>query len=304
MYTDMVNETNKLYNSSPISDPVDNFLNLNWDNKLAIERVYRSILYLGSPDVVGYNKNQSVIWYNPLMKTTNNYYDKIEIKDQEYHYLQPIKRGDFYFVSYRMDIKPDKIHGLYQINSSASYYPRGPIVTVGCHYMGAALATFSVLKDYNNDKITILQAKKELQDRESKLYNEFNANETKYMAILEKYIGSEKYISTESNLEKTDNINKRLSSITPSTVLPLPISQLKDISTKSSSVLTEQEILDKLQNSSIDLPVIPLPTESLGIQGKVPETNEQEMLQRSPEPVRVPKNLKLQRSKSILDLNL
>ena len=339
-YTNMVDETNILFTDNT-RNIVSNKLNLDWDNKLAIKRVYQTIKMLGKdPDVVGKDKNQSVIWYKPRIDVTDRNYDRIEIMDQSYHYLQPTKRGDFYFVSYRMEIKPNKIHDVSKINNSAFYYSRGSLVTVGCHYIGAALATFSVLKDYNNDKISLLQAKKELKSRNNKLFEEFEQDKIKYKVILEKYITSDNItrtlLTSDNNITRTlltsdNNISRNSLTSEEEIVADLLTSDNNII--RTSSLLSEEEIVANLLKTSslsdpaklkrtktlIKLPALPkLPFNidivsspvvsspsvvSLPVVSSPSVVSSPQYQQVSPEPVRVPKSLRLNRTVSKLNMS-
>ena len=52
--------------------------------------------------------------------------------DKSFHHIAPTRKGDFYFVTMKMDVKSDKIDDINDINSSATYYIRGGLITVGC----------------------------------------------------------------------------------------------------------------------------------------------------------------------------
>ncbi len=205
-YEEMIGSINKLYYDKTTSIPPDslvyeNVWNIEWNNKLAIQRVYEvSKLLNRGPDVLGKRPGQSAIWYNPETKVGKGHYHKFEIHDQAYQHSKPARHADFFFVWLRMKMKPEKATNINKITTSAFYYDPGQLVCAACHFIEASIATFSVLKDYNDDKINLEQARQVYDNRIGELLEEFLKSEqnedirnypTPLRDILETYIVSD-----------------------------------------------------------------------------------------------------------------
>ena len=206
-YERMVGNVNKLYYKetttiSPGSVVYDNVWDLRWHNSLAIQRVYQVSKLLGKcPDVLGRRPGQSAIWYNPPSKVGNGHYHKFEIQDQAYQHTKPARHADFFFVWLRMKMKPEKAANINKITTSAFYYEPGQLACAACHFIEASIATFSVLKDYNNDKVNVEEARREYDNRISEMLPEFLKSEqvedirafpTPLRDIYEEYIMSDR----------------------------------------------------------------------------------------------------------------
>lgn len=182
-YERMVGDVNKLYYKkittiAPGSVVYDNIWDIQWNNPLAIQRVYQVSKLLGKcPDVLGRKQGQSAVWYNPRSKVNKGNYHKFEIHDHAYQHTKPARHVDFFFVWLRMKMKPDKAADINKITTSAFYYEPGQLVCAACHFIEASIATFSVLKDYNDDKINLEQARQEYDNRIVELLGEFLESE-------------------------------------------------------------------------------------------------------------------------------
>ena len=182
-YEQMIGSLNKLYYEKTTSLPpgiviYENSWNLEWNNLLAIQRVYEvSKLLNREPDLLGVKSGQSAIWYNPETKVGKGHYHKIEIQDQAYQHTKPARHSDFLFVWLRMKIKPEKAADINKITSSAFYYEPGQLVCAACHFIEASIATFSILKEYNDDKINLDQARQIYDIRIKELLEEFIQSE-------------------------------------------------------------------------------------------------------------------------------
>jgi len=182
-YERMVGDVNKLYydKTTTISrDAVvyNNVWELQWNNPLAIQRVYQVSKLLGKcPDIVGRKPGQSAIWYNPVSKVGTGQYHKFEIQDQAYQHTKPMRHADFLFVWLRMKMKPEKAADINKITSSAFYYEPGQLVCTACHFIGASIATMSILKEYNDCKISLSEARHEYDIRIGELLKEFLESE-------------------------------------------------------------------------------------------------------------------------------
>ena len=182
-YERMVGDVNKLYYKktttiSPDTVIYDNIWNLKWNNPLAIQRVYQVSKLLGKcPDILGTKLGQSAVWYNPESKIGKGNYHKFEIQDQAYQHTKPARHVDFFFVWLRMKMKPEKAANINSITTSAFYYEPGQLVCAACHFIEASIATFSILKDYNDCKINLPQARQEYDNRIKELLEEFTKSE-------------------------------------------------------------------------------------------------------------------------------
>lgn len=194
-YENMVSSINKLYYDKTTNVPAgtevyDNMLGLKWDNSLAIQRVYEISALLGrNPDVVGKEKGQSAIWYNPKTKIGQGHYHRFEIHDQAYQRSKPSGHADFLFVWLRMKLKPEKAADISKITRSVFYYEPAQLVCATCHFIEATIATFSVLKDYNNCKVSLEEAQHTFGVRVKELADEYKkGGPTPLRDILERYI--------------------------------------------------------------------------------------------------------------------
>lgn len=205
-YQQTIGKINKLYFDKTTMVPPDartyeNDLELNWNNQLAIHRVYQVSELLGrNPDVIGKEPGQSVIWYNPKTKIGIGQYHKFEIQDQAYQHTKPDRHADFFFVWFRMKMKPEKIADINKITNSSFYYGPGELVCSSCHFLEASIASFSVLKDYNDCRINLEEAIHLYDTRIKELLEEFLESEksddiknfhTPLRDILESYIVSD-----------------------------------------------------------------------------------------------------------------
>ena len=88
-YEQMIGSVNKFYydKTTKVSEDAviyTNNWNLEWDNLLAVQRVYQvSKLLNRCPDILGKKQGQSAIWFNPESKVGNGYYHKFEIPLRE-----------------------------------------------------------------------------------------------------------------------------------------------------------------------------------------------------------------------------
>ena len=205
-YERMIGEINKLKYNETTSVPKDaikyeNMWNLKWHNKLAIQRVYEvSKLLNKPPDMLGLEAGQSAVWFNPKSKVGKGHYHKFEIHDHAYQHTKPVRHADFFFVWLRMKMKPEKAANINRITTSAFYYDPGQLVCAACHFIEASIATFSVLKEYNDDRINLEQARQVYDNRISEMSEEFMESEkleniidypTPVRDIYEKYIMSD-----------------------------------------------------------------------------------------------------------------
>jgi hypothetical protein len=202
-YQELVSNLNKLYYDKTTSLPpnivvYENTWNINWNNQLAIQRVYELSKMLNkSPDVIGKRVGQSAIWYNPSSTTGNGQYHRIEVLDQGYQHLHPTRHSDFMLVWFRMELKPEKAENISKINPSIIYYQPGQLIGVNCNFLAAGIGAISVIKEYNDCKISLEEAKDLSDIRLSDLADEFLESEqsvdirnypTSLKDILESYI--------------------------------------------------------------------------------------------------------------------
>ena len=199
-YEQMISSVNKIYHKQttelPSGVPIhNNMLNLEWNNLLAIQRVYEMIQVLNrNPDMLGTKKGQSAIWYDV------GSYHKVEIQDQAYQHTKPERHSDFIFVWLRIQMKPEKVADINKITSAAFYYEPGQLLCASGNFLGESIATFSVLKEYNDCKINLEEARELLNYRVKELTEEFVKAErsgnlknypTPLMDALESYVISD-----------------------------------------------------------------------------------------------------------------
>lgn len=138
----------------------DNYLNLEWNNELAINRVYQTINLLGKePDIIDARLGGRAIWNSPDARITGNSYYEFDIRDVSFLHLKPITHSDFFFVSISMTLKAETIRNLNEITDSVYYYPIGGILYSSCGELEASIATFAVVKQYDDGLITLSEAR-------------------------------------------------------------------------------------------------------------------------------------------------
>ena len=205
-YREMVSDLNKFYYKQTTSIPDDSIIyentwNIQWNNRLAIQRVYQISKILNkSPNVLGKKSGESAIWYNPKSNIEIGDYHRIEILDQAYQHTNPYRHADFIMVWFRMELKPDKAINISNISNNIFYYKLGQLVGVSCNFLADAIGAISVLKEYNDCKISLDEAKDLYHDRINNLAEEFLQSEktedintfpTPLRDIMEKYIMSD-----------------------------------------------------------------------------------------------------------------
>jgi len=174
---------------------------LQWENKLAEQRVYETIDILNqNPDIYDPATGGRAIWIAPpmLFNPGKSLYSDIVIKDVAYYHEKTADHLDFYFMSLNYNIKPDKIANLNKITGSAYYYPVGELLYAGCHFPSASIITFAIIKEYNEDKISLEDARESYNNRIKQASDEYNKSATSgdihlpknwnYIRIFENYI--------------------------------------------------------------------------------------------------------------------
>ncbi len=174
---------------------------LKWNNKLAEQRVYETIELLGkNPDIYDPKPNGRAVWINPptFFTTGDSFYSDIVIKDAGYYHEKPVDHLDFYYISLNYRISPDKLSGLHKITGSAYYYLVGELLYAGCHFPSASIVTFNIIKEYNENKISLEDARELYNNRIAQASVEYNKAATSgniknpdnwnYIRILEDYI--------------------------------------------------------------------------------------------------------------------
>lgn len=182
-YTALIGKTNQIKFKETTSLPegvarYENDWNLEWRNPLAIQRVYETTMLLGrAPDMLSRKAGQSAVWFNPESKVEEGSYYKFEIYDVAYVHNQPATHTDFFFVTMRMQLKPKTIESLNKISGSISYYAVGNLLTATCHFIGASIASFAIVKQVDNCEINVSQARQLYGIYIKELHQEFIASE-------------------------------------------------------------------------------------------------------------------------------
>jgi len=154
--------------------PYENTWGLKWNNSLAIQRVYEVSDLLGrAPDMLGVEPGQMAVWYNPepIVDADNDYY-KFEIQDVFYRHGNHF---DFFFVTIVLELNENTDRNLHQISDALSYYPVANLLTSACHAIEPNIAILSVVRDYNDSKITLSEAQDLVKSRVDLLLPEFYA---------------------------------------------------------------------------------------------------------------------------------
>ena len=87
-----------------------NSFNLQWNNKLAINRVYLlRDLFQRDPDILAPQVGGSVVWFNaPSRVSSEHTYVKVEIEDISYINEKPVTHSDFMRTSIRYQMNEGK----------------------------------------------------------------------------------------------------------------------------------------------------------------------------------------------------
>ena len=155
---------------------------IEWEHKISIFRLYEYIDLFGNiPDIIDFKKGGLAIWNksaNSKVSERHNYF-RVEIRDFIYQHTKPIRHPDFLFVTIKYKMDPKKIKHLEDISKSILYYDLGEELTAACHFIEASIATLSIVKQYNENEISLKQARQEYDIRISELLKEYN-NYEKY----------------------------------------------------------------------------------------------------------------------------
>lgn len=237
--------------TKPKEDQVyyENIWNLEWNNPVAIQRVYQTAeLFNRSPDVLGRKAGQTAIWYNAVPPNGFGEYSEVQVKDVAYKHHGHM---DFYFTRLRMKLDPDKAQDIQKISEGAYYYPVGQELSFACHTIEPAIAVFSVIKEYNDDKVTLEEAKSLKGERVTKLVDEFNQTLEKgeslrssnrpYKEALEEYIMSGVEFPDPFELpESPQNMEPPMSS--------LPLTIVEDLNVVLPIPSPEKELKEELDD--------------------------------------------------------
>lgn len=190
----MVDPNAKKYNP-------DTIRGFNWNNKLAAQRVFETMDLLGrKPDLIDPKPGGCAIWYKPSLffGKGKSLYNSLEIKDGAYYHEKPAEHLDFYFLSLKYHVKPDKQSKIHRITGSAYYYSVGGLLYAGCHFPGASIVTFDIIKEYNEDMISLEDARELYNGRIARAMEEYmkgansgqikNKNNWGYIRTLERYV--------------------------------------------------------------------------------------------------------------------
>ena len=187
----------KKYNPDTFDPP------LKWDNKLAVQRVYETMDILDKkPDIYDPEAGGRAVWIDPptFFTSEKSLYADIVIKDVGYYHEKPADHLDFYFISLKYHISPDKLSNIHKITGSAYYYPIGELLYAGCHFPSASIVTFDIIKEYNENKISLEDAREVYNNRIAHAAEEYNKaaiggdinnqDNWNYIRILENYINN------------------------------------------------------------------------------------------------------------------
>ena len=138
---------------------LDNKLNLEWSNKLAGHRANEIVSIWGyQPTAIGTGKDGLAIWQNIPG------YDEIKIDGNVARatvHEDPAQHADFFYASVKIQLPADLRDTVRDISQSITYNELRGTVTAGCHFLGAALATLSLVKQYATREITLARAQHE-----------------------------------------------------------------------------------------------------------------------------------------------
>jgi hypothetical protein len=192
----------KLSNVDPTAKKYNpDIFKIKWNNKLAVQRVHETAEILNrDPDYLDENPGGFAKWVKPgtFYVGSNSLYEHLIIKDVGYYHEKPAEHLDFYFLSMRYHIKPDKLSNLHKITGSAYYYQIGGILYAGCHFPGASIITFGIIKEYNEDKISLEDAREFYNGRIARAMEEYtkaansgnigNSENWKFISTYEGYV--------------------------------------------------------------------------------------------------------------------
>lgn len=134
-----------------------NSLNLEWKNRQAMNRFYQYSSMFGRPDSVIKSQGGMAVWMR--VRIDDLMIPMMTIRDTNFTHTKPVRHMDYVFVTIKYQVKPCKIKGINKITGSAYYYPVGKELTSGCHFIGASIAAFYVIKEYNEDRMGLEEAR-------------------------------------------------------------------------------------------------------------------------------------------------
>ncbi len=176
-----------------------NIWNLQWKNELAMQRVYQIAFLLDrEPDALDPRSDGMAWWKNPRSRSGFGHYYEFRIYDSDYAHSKPVRHSDFFYVALRRRLKPNTICHMQEITDSTYYYGVGGILYSTCGELEASMATFAIVIAYDNDEISLLEARERYNTYIKTIVGEFFENEKhsdmwrlnnwQFRTAIEKYI--------------------------------------------------------------------------------------------------------------------
>ena len=140
---------------------VNNYLNLRWKNRLAIQRVYEIIdVVRKEPDALDASVNGCAIWKNVKgWYSAGVRWKKFEVRDvSTFIHERPAPHADFWFMTIEMDISDATLCKALSVSESFTYYKVGHEFSAGCHFYGASIVSVYCALMVAHGKMTVRTA--------------------------------------------------------------------------------------------------------------------------------------------------
>lgn len=144
-----------------------NSMGLAWKNPLAINRVYEMLEFQKGDDRLTADPTEGgfVIFRRPIGRNRDKtgrhvHYREWRIDDKAVYHDKPVEHLDFFWMTAELRV-PGSKKGflLHQISESIVVNYREDLISAGCHFRGAGVATLSIVKQFLKDEISFEEAK-------------------------------------------------------------------------------------------------------------------------------------------------
>lgn len=163
----------------PTAVQLSNIANLNWNNPLAIQMVYQTMVILGSPTVLtdDQNGNDGMALWDHVTSISGAGKCTVIIEDKAHVHYPGMTHTDFYYLTIEKLLKPQGVQLLPQLTGSTTYNTINNRLTAGCHFLGADIATIAVVKMLNDEILTLEQARSAYSSYTRECHEEYKALE-------------------------------------------------------------------------------------------------------------------------------
>lgn len=104
-------------------------------------------------------KNGGIAYWSNVRGKAGLIYDSFTLRDQAVVHTGPYVHADYFTVQWRYFLKFEVIEQLSKLDNNIWYIPRRNLLSVECHFYGAALLVFALIKALSNGEISVKTAK-------------------------------------------------------------------------------------------------------------------------------------------------